>query len=69
MSESELRLECLKVAVQIVSSSVNDRCSQIIETAEKFFNFAVPKDCDILNDELSDTPRRGRKPKQGPVLI
>lgn len=69
MSVAELRLECLKVAVQIVSASVNDRRSQITETAEKFFEFVMPKNSDILNDELSDKPRRGRKPKQGPVLI
>jgi hypothetical protein len=51
MNDKELKLECLKLAVLLVSPTVNDRKKDVVETAR------------LLYDEISaETPTLPKKP-------
>lgn len=57
------KLECLKLASELVSPSVNDRVGEVKRIASLLYTFIT--ESDSLAHVSTDTPKRGR-PKTAP---
>ncbi len=60
----ELALECVKIAIPLVSPSVDDRFSGIAEISEKIYIHIQKLSGETpVNEVQAEKPRRGRPPK------